>query len=44
MSPFARQLPLVGLVETGDTMLRPIITPVSGPVYIPVLGAAFGTN
>lgn len=44
MSPFAQQLPLAGLVKAGDPMLRPIITPVSGPVYIPVLGAAYGTN
>jgi hypothetical protein len=44
MSPFAQTLPLVGLVEAGDPVLRPLITPVSGPVYIPVLGAAFGTN
>ena len=44
MSPFAQQLPLVGLIKAGDPMLRPIISQVSGPVYIPVLGAAFGTN
>jgi hypothetical protein len=44
MSPYAQQLPLVGLVEAGDPVLRPIITPLSDTVYIPVLGAAFGNN
>lgn len=43
-SGFAAQLPLVGLVEAGDPMLRPLITPLSDAVYIPVLGAAFGNN
>lgn len=43
-TPFASQLPLVGLVEAGDPMLRPIITPLSNAVYIPVLGASFGNN
>lgn len=44
MGPYARQLPLVGLVEAGDPVLRPIITPLSNAVYIPVVGAAFGNN
>jgi hypothetical protein len=44
LSPYANQLPLVGLVQIGDPFLRPIITPLSDVVYIPVLGAAFGNN
>lgn len=44
MSPYAQSLPLVSLVDMGDPMLRPIITPLSNYAYIPVIGAAFGTN
>lgn len=44
MSPYANQLPLAGLVKMGDPMLRPIITPLTNYSYIPVIGAAFGTN
>ena len=44
MGSSAPQLPLVGLLEAGDTNLRPIIEPLSNVVYIPVLGAAYGNN
>jgi hypothetical protein len=44
LSPYAGQLPLVGLVQAGDPFLRPIITPLSDVVYIPVVGAAFDNN
>lgn len=44
MDPFAQQLPLAGLIVAGDPYLRPIITPLSDVVYIPVLGAMYGHN